>query len=153
MGGLAPLERSGGILPPALQVYAKLILAPAWGPLRFDHFFVFVRMGDEQGLDGRSKRARRPAQLALGAGSSSRDGAGDRPTSAERERALASIDAMKKADVEPSLLARTVAAEKCVRMVAAAHAWRCGERFDNPSAAMQAFGALSTAFAAVQVNG
>jgi len=69
---------------------------------RVDAHFVFVRMADERGLDDRSKRARRPAQLALGAGSSSRDGAGARPTSAERERALASIAAMKKADVEPN---------------------------------------------------
>jgi hypothetical protein len=57
---------------------------------------------------------------------------------------LATIDALKAARVEPQLLARTVAAEKCVRMVAAAHAWRCGERFSSPHAAMLAFHVAST---------
>ena len=46
---------------------------------------------------------------------------------------------MKAAPFEPPLVGPCVAASKCVNMVAAAMAWRCGETFSDRTAAMKAF--------------
>ena len=108
-------------------------------------------MADADGASERSKRPRRAIQHPGDAASSTGRNVGDvsddaatRPTPAERESALAMIAALKAAPLDPPLLASSVAADRCVNMVAAAMSLRCGETFANMTAAMRTFGKSSS---------
>jgi len=105
-------------------------------------------MTDQDEPLGRGKRARRTVEEPTDAGSSrerpqtsaSAAAVAARPTEAERQHAMATVAAMKAAPLDPPLLGPKVAVSRCVPMLSAAMALRCGEAFPDWTSAMHAFG-------------